>query len=442
MKKFIFIFIFAITIAQANIPLNTISPILKKAMPSIVNISVRGQINQPYIPQQTTHKHKQYRKQLRRFAGLGSGVIINSKHGFILTNEHVLEHAKVIIVTLKDGRRFQGKLIGMDHQSDIAVVKINADNLTSIQIGNSSSIHVGDFVAAIGNPFGLTQTVTSGVISALGRTNLGIDGYENFIQTDASINPGNSGGALINSKGQLIGINTAIISPYMRGGSVGIGFAIPVNMAIEVAKQIIKYGNVKHSLIGVIVQNITPALAKAMHITNTLGALVSDVNKHGPAYISGIRQKDIIISINNTKIRNAFQVSSTIGLSRPGTELSITIIRKNKKLKITTKTISKKQLLSILHRAYNGFLSGVALRNFDQMFNNIEIKGVQVLHVGPFTTAYSSGLRSGDVIISASNVKTETITKLIQTLKNTKNNVILKIKHHQYGPNIFIILER
>ncbi len=242
------------------------SQVLQPILPAVVNVSVQGDIPPNQLPPPVPG-----RPYPRHFESMGSGVIVDAKAGYVLTNAHVIREAKTITVTLSDGRILKATLKGADPASDIALLTITPDHLTAIPLGNSDNLKVGDFVAAIGNPFGLNQTVTSGIISALQRTGLGIEGFENFIQTDASINPGNSGGALINLQGQLIGINTAILAPGLNAGNIGIGFAIPINMAHGVMKQLAEYGSVKRGLMGVLVQDLTPTLSTALHIPPLMG---------------------------------------------------------------------------------------------------------------------------------------------------------------------------
>lgn len=427
--------------ASAPTPNNgdTLAPLLQKAMPAVVNIAVRGQMkgvqvqlggNQPNISVKP------------KFAAVGSGVIVDANKGYIVTNAHVVKDAKIIIVTLNDKRRVQGKLIGADTKSDIAIVKINAKHLTAIPLGNSTKLKVGDYVTAIGNPFGLGQTVTSGVISGLNRSGLGIEGYENFIQTDAPINPGNSGGALLDMHGDLIGMNTAIISPYASGGgSVGIGFAIPVNMIKEVMSQIVKYGKVEHSLLGVIVQNISPALAEAFKFTGTEGALVAQVNPGSPADIAGLQQKDVIIKINNDKIRNATQVSNTIGLMRPKSKVSITILRAGKTLVLHAVTESMKKAKEEADKAPKSILSGLALENFSQLTNNQQTDGVRIMGVDDFSVAYSYGLRPGDVIVEAANQPVASIKELKRIAAQHPDKLLLRVQRGP-GAGIYVVLER
>ena len=304
----------------------SISQMLQPIMPAVVNVSVQGDIPLNQLPPPLPG-----RPYPRHFESMGSGVIIDAKAGYILTNAHVIRAAKTITVTLSDGRVFKAMLKGSDPASDIALLVITPNHLTAIPLGNSDNLKVGDFVAAIGNPFGLNQTVTSGIVSALQRTGLGIEGYENFIQTDAPINPGNSGGALINLRGQLMGINTAILAPGSNAGNVGIGFAIPINMAHGVMKQLAEHGSVRRGLIGVLVQDLTPALDSALHIAaNTGGALVSQVPNYSPAATAGIQTGDIIESINGTPIQNAGQVRNIVGMLRVGDKITVKLSRKGR----------------------------------------------------------------------------------------------------------------
>ena len=282
---------------SAGVP--SLAPMLESVTPAVVNIYTISetedrsyQINDPFLRKFFNIPGQQKIKEKNR-SGLGSGVIIDNKKGFVITNNHVIAKAKDIKVKLSDGREFKATLVGADPASDIAVIKINAKNLNSLNFADSNKLRVGDFVVAIGNPFGIGQTVTSGIISALGRSGLGIEAYENFIQTDASINPGNSGGALVNLKGELVGINTAIIGSKGNAGSVGIGLAIPVNMALDITDQLIKYGKVKRGYLGVSAQDLTPDLSKAFGVNTNKGAIITQVEKGSPADKAGIKIGDV-----------------------------------------------------------------------------------------------------------------------------------------------------
>ncbi|ADE16949.1 protease Do [Nitrosococcus halophilus Nc 4] len=338
--------------ANAGLPLSlfedseelpSLAPMLEKATPSVVNIATR---NRTPVPGNPLFKDPFFRfffnppdspKTIPR-QSLGSGVIISAREGLVLTNNHVIDKADEITVTLRDGRQLSAKVVGTDPPSDIAVIKIPAQDLTALPMANSDTLRVGDFVIAIGNPFGLGQTVTSGIVSALGRSGLGIEGYENFIQTDASINPGNSGGALVNLRGELVGINTAIFTP--DGGNVGIGFAIPSNMAREIMEQLLKYGEVHRGRLGIAVQDLTPELIKAFGIDIRQGAVVVQVLPNSAAAESELEVGDIIVAVDDQPVHNADQLRNLIGLSRAGKQINLTVLRNGKEIHLTI-TIKK-----------------------------------------------------------------------------------------------------
>jgi serine protease DegQ len=307
----------------------SLAPLLKQVTPAVVNIAVKGteEVDNPLL------KDPLFRRFFnipegpikREVQAAGSGVIVDAQAGYVITNNHVIEHADHIVVTLKDNRHFDAKLIGADPDTDVAILKIDPSNLTAITIGDSDRLEVGDFVVAIGNPFGLGQTVTSGIVSALGRSGLDIEHYENFIQTDAAINPGNSGGALINLRGELIGINTAIVGP--SGGNVGIGFAVPINMARSVMDQLVAHGEVKRGRIGVTLQDLTPDIAEAMHVDVNEGAIVSKVDPQSPAKRAGIKPGDVIVGVNGTPVHGSSDLRNRVGLMSIGQTVSLTILR-------------------------------------------------------------------------------------------------------------------
>lgn len=425
--------------ASSNELLPTLAPVLKNAMPAIVNVAVQG-VTPGTLPtgddeEQDTKDNKGQpaapAEKPRKFQSIGSGVIIDPKDGIIITNDHVIRNATLITVTLNDGRRLKAKLIGGDSETDVAVLKIDAKNLKSLPIADSDKIEVGDFVVAIGNPFGLnsygnSQSATFGIISAMKRSDLNIEGIENFIQTDAAINPGNSGGALVNIKGELIGINTAIISLY--GGSVGIGFAIPINMVKDVAQQIVKFGSVHRGLMGIFVQHLTPELAQAMgYAEDFQGALVSQVNENSPAELAGLKAGDVIIQINDTKITQATQVKTTISLLRVGSEAKIIIKRNGKEMSLKAMVTDVKKHEQKL-QSQNPFLYGLALRNFEQdspMHGHII--GVQVVGSSENSAGWRAGLRPGDVIIAANNQPTATTTQLQSIAKQKKQQLLVQV---------------
>src|SRR6516162_4207235 len=327
-------------ISESGVP--TLAPMIRKISPAVVNIATRGTIRErgaqnpllddPFfrrffdVPPDTGPR-------ARPFQSAGSGVIFDAHTGYIVTNAHVVENASEITVTLQDGRDLKAEIIGSDTPSDVAVLKVKPDGLTQVPLGDSAKVEVGDFVVAIGNPFGLQHTVTSGIISGLSRSGINPDGYEDFIQTDASINPGNSGGALVNLRGELIGINTAILS--RSGGNIGIGFAIPVNMAHSVMDQLIKFGSVKRGQLGVIMYTVTPDIAHSLGLPSVVGALVSQVVEGSPADHAGIRTGDVITSVNGQPVKSNTELRNTIGLRRVGDKVEIGLVRDGKPLKLT-----------------------------------------------------------------------------------------------------------
>ena len=316
----------------------------QKALPSVVHIFTTQEVKAPLNPflNDPFFRHffgDRYDLRPQRRSGLGSGVVISAE-GYILTNNHVIESADDIEVALQDGRKFKAKVAGADPDSDLAVLRINAGaKLPAITLAQPESVRVGDWVLAIGNPFGVGQTVTSGIVSALGRSHLGINTFENFIQTDAAINPGNSGVALVDSRGDLIGINTAIYS--QSGGSMGIGFAIPISLAKNVMDQIIRSGSVTRGWIGIEVQEITPELAEAFKLADTQGALIAGVMRASPADRAGIRPGDILLAVAGKRVSNAQAMLESIASQTPGTEVPLKLRRDAKEIDLSV-TIAKR----------------------------------------------------------------------------------------------------
>lgn len=308
----------------------TLAPLVREVTPAVVNISVCGRVKEdnPLYRDPFFREFFDLPRQLEReVQATGSGVIVDAQRGYILTANHVVAQISTAQITTKDGRRFSARLIGRDPGTDIAVLQIKrGNNLKAIRLGDSDKLEVGDFVIAVGNPFGLGQTVTSGLVSALGRTGLGKHGYEDFIQTDAPINPGNSGGALINLKGELVGINTAIISP--GGGNIGIGFAVPINMARQVMEQIVEYGVVRRGRIGVSVRDLSTGSSEPQATGRSQGALIAGVLRGSSAEAAGIRRGDIIIAADGVPIRSAAQLRNKIGLARIGDRVQLTFDRR------------------------------------------------------------------------------------------------------------------
>jgi Do/DeqQ family serine protease len=311
-------------------PMQTIAPVVSRVTPGVVGISVRGRMREdnPLLQDPLFRRFFNLQQQQpieRETEATGSGVIVDAAQGYVLTNAHVVENATSIEVTTKDDRRLKARLIGRDPDTDIAVLQIPAGGLTAVPIGDSDRLQVGDFVLAVGNPFGLGQTVTSGIVSALGRTGLGIEGYEDFIQTDAAINPGNSGGPLVDLQGRIIGINTAIEAP--SGGNVGIGFAVPINIARQVMEQLINHGEIKRGRIGVAIQDLTPDVAQALGTTYRQGAVIAKVVPGSPAERAGLRTSDLVVAVNGTPIHNGAELKNHVVLAKIGDEVDLTVIR-------------------------------------------------------------------------------------------------------------------
>ncbi|WP_085557277.1 Do family serine endopeptidase [Azospirillum agricola] len=337
----------AATPAVAALPagatgVTTIAPMLEQVTPAVVNIAVLSRAPQAENPLLRDPFFRRFfnipdqQPQARPQVSAGSGVIVDAARGYVITNNHVVENAQEIAVTLKDRRRLRAKLVGRDAATDIALLKIEAKGLTALPMGDSDRLKVGDFVVAIGNPFGLGQTVTSGIISALGRSGLKIEGYEDFIQTDASINPGNSGGALVNFNGELIGINTAIIGP--AGGSVGIGFAVPVGIVRSVIEQLGEFGEVRRGRLGVAIQDLTPDLAESLNLSGDEGALIAKIESGSPADGAGLRSGDVVVAVDGRPVRSATDFRNRIGLLRVGTPVQVTVVRNGGQRSLTVRT--------------------------------------------------------------------------------------------------------
>jgi len=333
----------------------SVAPILKAVTPAIVNIATKkveivgnAMLRDPFMRELFDIPERKLRREMQ---GGGSGVIVDAAHGYVLTNDHVVKGVSNIEVTTKDSRRFKAQLVGRDQATDMALLRIKAENLTEIPFGDSDKLEVGDFVLAIGNPFGLGQTVTSGIISALGRTGLGIEGYEDFIQTDAAINPGNSGGALITLDGRLAGINTAILSA--SGGNVGIGFAVPTNMARLVMTQLIATGEVKRGQIGVTLRKQNLARSEADRSADVEGAVVDSVEPQSPAAQAGVAKGDIITAANNVRIRSPSQFRNVVGLTPVGSQIQLQLRRGKEIVAATVQIEALKQKRSDQHALRN-----------------------------------------------------------------------------------------
>ena len=403
----------------------SLAPMLDKATPAIVSISVEGtQVSRQRVPEMFKHFFGGSDEQLqeRPFKGLGSGVIIDAKQGYVVTNNHVVDNADEITVKLTDGREFKAKKLGADEQSDIALLKIEPNELIAMPLADSDELRVGDFVVAIGNPFGLNQTVTSGIVSALGRSGLNIGGYENFIQTDAAINRGNSGGALVSLRGELVGINTAIFGP--NGGNVGIGFAIPTNMMKNLVDQIIEFGEVRRGLLGIMGQDIDSGLADAMNLNVNQGAFVSEVSADSAAEKGGIKAGDIIVEIDGRSVVSFQELRAKVASRGAGAELKLTILRKGKREKIDV-ILSDAAQNVVIAKEIHPALEGVTLANGKTKQGD---SGIVISNLEARSPASRIGLQDGDVIIGINRNKVDTLMQLRAELDEAKGVIALNVK--------------
>ena len=383
-------------------PLPTLAPMLERATPAVVNIATESRVQLRRNPLLDDPFFRRFfnvpdQPRERRAQSVGSGVVVDARRGYVITNHHVVDGADTITVTLRDGRQLDAKVIGSDSESDVAVIQVPARNLTALPLADSDRLRVGDFVVAIGNPFGLGQTVTSGIISALGRTGLGIQGYEDFIQTDASINPGNSGGALVNLRGELVGINTAIIAP--GGGNVGIGFAIPANMVARLMEQIVDHGSVRRGQLGVSVQDLTPDLARAFNLPTSQGAVIAQVSPRSTAAKAGLKEGDVVLRVNERSIRDGGGLRNAIGLLEVGETVRLEILRDGKPLTLDAKVgeyVPAKAEGEALHPQLAG-------ATFEDIGPNSplagKVQGVLIVGVDSGSPAARAGLRRNDIII-------------------------------------------
>lgn len=425
------------TVARAALPveindekLPSLAPMLERVTPAVVNIATEGkvQIRQNPLFSDPFFKHFFNLPNMpteRKTQSLGSGVIVDAKRGLVLTNNHVIANADQITVTLRDGRQLDAELVGTDPETDVAVIKVPSENLTDIKATDSDELRVGDFVVAIGNPFGLGQTVTSGIISALSRSGLDIGGYEDFIQTDASINPGNSGGALVNLRGELVGINTAIFS--QSGGNIGIGFAIPVNLALSIMEQLIETGEVERGFLGVQAQDLSPELAEAFGLEKMRGAVINRVLEDSPAEKAGFKPGDVITKLNGRKIKNAGDLRNRIGLLSVGENVEFEVLRDQQTINISVKIEANETTLSP-GKFQNERLSGVAIGDIDESHPvHGQLQGVIIVDVQRGSPAWQAGLRKGDIITSVNRNPIADLKEFLTLVNGLKDALLLRI---------------
>ena len=446
---FLLVLVFGMTAGWAQWPFGvddpekpTLAPLLREVSPAVVNISVVTQsrvsanplFNDPFfrrffeLPDEPRSVPQQ---------SAGSGVIIDAENGYVLTNHHVIENADEIVVTLADRRRFDAELIGSDEGTDIALLRIEATDLTEIEVGDSDALEVGDFVVAIGNPFGLGQTVTSGIVSALGRTGLNIEGYEDFIQTDASINPGNSGGALIDLDGQLVGVNTAIIAP--AGGNVGIGFAVPTNMATEVMEQLLEYGEVRRGRLGIIIQDVTPELSEALDLDVQRGAVVTQVEPDSPAERVGLEPGDVIVEFNGDPVEGSADLRNKVGLVRLGANADIAYLRDGQRFEVEA-TIGRAAGLTLAGGETIDKMQGAEFQNLDANHPQYgAVEGVLVVRVDQGSPAARNGLRQGDIILAVNRNPVSSVQELSRAVGDADAAIALNILRD--NTRLFIVIQ-
>ncbi|MBX2858013.1 MAG: DegQ family serine endoprotease [Cellvibrionaceae bacterium] len=445
---FILSLVLAASSTQAALPaydssgraLPSLSPMLKQVNPAVVNIATFSKkqsynplLNDPFFRHFFNIPEEQPRDQrpTKRQQSAGSGVIVDAKQGLVITNYHVIKGADEVQVSLEDGRVFTAEVEGSDPDLDIAILKITAKNLQEVSITDSNDVLVGDFVVAIGNPFGLGQTVTTGIVSALGRSGLGIEGFENFIQTDASINPGNSGGALVNLRGELVGINTAIIAP--SGGNVGIGFAIPINMAKASMDQIIEYGEVRRGRIGVQIQDLSRELRQQFGLKNgQQGVLIAGVQLGSPAEDARLQSGDIVTAVDGKKVSSTGQLSSQISIKSIGDKVDLTIIRGDKEQRIRVSVgdpISASTSGGKVHSLLEGAL-------FD---DNSGGEGVMVMSMAPNSPAVYSGLRVGDVILGVNRKNVKNLRAFRSAIAEGGDSILLHVERD--GRSFYVVIQ-
>lgn len=420
-------------------PLPTLAPMLERVTPAVVNISSQSRVRTRQYASDPFWEfffglQRMPRERIRR--SLGSGVIVDARQGFVLTNHHVIAGGQEIAVTLQDGRSLQAEVVGTDEETDLAVIRIPAQGLTELPLANSDALRVGDFVVAVGNPFGLGQTVTSGIVSALGRSGLGIETYENFIQTDASINQGNSGGALVGLDGRLVGINTAIFSP--SGGNVGIGFAIPANMARLIMTQLIESGEVRRGTVGFDHQDLNEELASAFGIEQAQGVVVTRVYDGTPAQEVGLEIGDVITAINDRPVRDSGQLRNTIALLQIGDAVVVDIIRDGRRQRLET-LVAEPTVVQLDGEGLHPRLDGAVFGDAATAYQDDRVRGVIILEMESGSTAWRYGLRAGDIVVSVNRRATENMQQFTSVIDGAGRDLLLNIVRGRRA--FFVVLD-
>jgi serine protease Do/serine protease DegQ len=432
----------ALPVAVDGQPLPSLAPMLEKATPAVVNIAARGTVvvrenplfSDPFFQRFFNLPLPRRERQVR---SVGSGVIVDADEGLVVTNHHVIAGTEEISVTLRDGRSLDAVLVGSDPATDLAVLRVAARRLTALKLADSDRLRVGDFVVAVGNPFGLGQTVTSGIVSALGRGGLGSGNYEDFIQTDAAINEGNSGGALVNLRGELVGINSQIISG--GGGSIGIGFAIPANMVRDIMSQLVAHGEVRRGLLGVATQDLTPDLATAFGLPpGQSGAVVVEVQRGSPAHAAGLEPGDVVIELNSRAVRRSRDLRNGLGVLAVGESATLRILRDGRERTIHTR-IGERKLTALPSEGVDERLRGAAFSDIgvDSPLHG-RIEGVLVAEVERGGPAWRYGLRQGDVVVAVNRVRVRSVEELQAAVERSGRALMLKIQRG--SGSVFVLI--
>ncbi len=431
--------------AHAQVPsreIPTLAPMIEAVSPAVVNISVTSNADGPQPQDELLRRFFDFEgpgPREREIEGTGSGVIVDAANGYILTNHHVIASADTITVTLLENRSFTARVVGSDSGSDLAVLKVDAQNLKTIPFGDSSTLRVGDYVVAIGNPFGFTNSVTSGIVSALGRSGINDESFEDFIQTDASINPGNSGGALVNLKGELVGINSAIIS--RTGGNVGIGFAIPANMVRTIMQQLITTGTVRRGLLGVRIRDVSPEIAATLELPGNSGALVYLVNPNSAAERAGIQLGDVIVSINGNRLRDSGSLRNAIGLLQPGEPVEVGVLRDGREQTLRAELQELEPAAAV-----TAVPAPQPERELDTVFEGAELvdnasaggtPALRVARCDPNSPAFLRGLRSGDIITKVNRVRVRSLAEATPIMENARA-ILLEIQRNNLSQLILM----
>ncbi len=408
-------------------PLPSLAPMLKKVTPAVVNISSKHHVRarDPFLDDPFFRQFFGLQGQPRQHVeqALGSGVIVDADKGYILTNNHVIKQADDIRVTLQDGRKFKATVVGADPATDVAVISIPPKNLTALPVADSGKLQVGDFVVAVGEPFGFGQTVTSGIVSALRRTGLGHT-YQSFIQTDASINPGNSGGALVNLAGQLVGINSMIYSP--SGASAGIGFAIPSDLAMNIMQQLVRHGRVRRGSLGLETQDITPRIASVLGLADNDGAVVTRIDADSAAASAGIREGDVIVAVNGQKIASVDELNNAEGLLPVGKPVQLSLMRQGKAITVTTR-LKPEVLASASGASVDPRMAGARLSDLGKRQRDNGLYGVTISQLAAGSRADENGLAKDDRVVAVGRLRIDNLKDLKRALSEPPQRLILTI---------------